>query len=695
MAGTERSILIKFIGESKSLEAAAGKADAATAGFGVNLNKLASSAAYGMLTRKAIEFGKESVKAAIEDGAAQKQLALALRQATDATDEQVAAVERSISKLQDQTGVLDDELRPAFATLVRATKDQAASTDLLSIAADVAAGKGKDLGSVADALAKAYQGNTKGLRDLGVELKNADGSAKSFQQISEELVGLYGGSAKAAFDADPAKQLQVQLENLKETVGNALLPVVQTLAGAAQDLLGWFNGLDAGTQRIVVTIGLLGGGSMAAVKSVSSLVQAFSNLKISAGGAAIGLGALGAVIAVAAVAYQQNAEYKAKLKQETEEFAAALRAEAAGQKDATLALIASKLATANLTEVSNKLGISIQDMADFVQGKAAPSMDKLVKQFPGLTKGGVDANGALVVLHKQFGVNADDMLAFGTTMGLLRTEYEAATISIGRQDAASKELGVSTDGVAGSATDAAAAERDLASAAAESERAIRDLTDAKLAAIDANFAVHSAEDRLTESMAALATAADDPKTGVNELRQAQDEATQAAVALAVAQRDNQAAMLEAAGAPMTAAASNQALIDSLYNIATSLDNNSPVKAALIGYIGLLQSTPGSVNTTVTADTSDAAERIGFVRDAANELDGTETTTDSKAKTETAQKAIDDLTLAVDNVPKSITISVAINGLGSSLSDLDRLIAKLRAVRDAANEADRAVARVAG
>ena len=771
MAG-ERSVLIRFIGDSKSLEGAARSADKAVGDVGLNLGKIAESAAFAKVTKELIDFGRDSVAAAIDDKKAQEQLALALRNTVGASDELIASVEQSISKLQNQTGTLDDELRPAYATLVRATKDTTEATNLLSLANDVAAGKGKDLATVSDALAKASQGNTKGIRDLGVELKNADGSAKSFEQISRELVQLYGGAAKTAFDADPAKQLQVQMENLKETVGNALLPVIKELAGVAGDLLGWFNNLGSGTQQLIVWIGLAGGAAFAAVKSFLAAKEALESMGLAAEATqpwllGIGIAVAGVVAAVAIFSDEESAATK-----QAHSFNDAIHA---GSGELDLHTIAIDDATAaakrygevadaeinkkisdailpheKLVDALNRMGISIDTVIAASHGDVEAqdaviaARQKLVDQgevfvnLQGKTKdaqalltaelkhwvetgnasnvilsrssaGMVDLNRAIAENSSAYAQNIELTTkqamagdanaamywkASGNLEGLTAEQQKAVQATLDKADADLAAAGAA-DRAAQADKDHEQALKDEKEAAEKAEQAIRDLHDAQLASIDSAFAARDASDRFTTSMEELAAATDDPKTGVDEYRQAQDKATQAALAAAVAQRDNAAAMREAAGAPMTAAESNQVLIDSLYNIAASLDNSSPVKAALISYIGLLQSTPGNVTTKVTADTSDAAERIGFVRDKVDELDGTETTTDSKAKTETAQKAIEDLTLAVDNVPKNITISVSINGLVSSMSDLDRLITKLHQVRDAANEADRAVARVAG
>ena len=65
----------------------------------------------------------DAVKGAMEDQQAQLLLARQLKKTTGATDKQVKSVEAYITKQGKLKGVTDDELRPALAGLVRATKD--------------------------------------------------------------------------------------------------------------------------------------------------------------------------------------------------------------------------------------------------------------------------------------------------------------------------------------------------------------------------------------------------------------------------------------------------------------------------------------------------------------------------------------------------------------------------------------------
>ena len=241
-----------------------------------------------------------------------------------------------------------------------------------------------------------------------------------------------------------------------------------------------------------------------------------------------------------------------------------------------------------------------------------------------------------------------------------------------------------------------AAATEAAQAAAEAaEQAIRDLTSAQMASIDTTYAVRDAQDQFIESMEALGVAVDDPKTGVDELRQAQDTATQSALAAAEAAQANAEALAIAAGAPLDAAASNQVLIDSLSWTALSLDENSPVRKALLDHIATLGGVPPNVGTTVTADTTDAVDRIGFVKQGLDELGETSSTAETDAETQTAIDKVSELQGAVDGLAEGVTIPVTLAGDEDTKRRLKLLRTELQLTIDKANEADRAVARVAG
>ena len=179
----------------------------------------------------AIKIGVEGVKAALEDEQSQLKLAQSLEKATGATKAQIAATETSIDKMARATGVADDQLRPALARLSLSTNDLGKAQELLSLALDISAQTGKPLEGVANALGKAYDGNTAALGKLGVGLSSAELKAMSFTDVQQKLTDLFGGAAAENADtyAGRMARLQVAFDEAKESIGARLLPIIESL----------------------------------------------------------------------------------------------------------------------------------------------------------------------------------------------------------------------------------------------------------------------------------------------------------------------------------------------------------------------------------------------------------------------------------------------------------------------------------
>ena len=158
-------------------------------------------------------------------------MAVALENATGATQAQIKATEQSILQMSLATGVADDELRPALGRLVRSTGDITKAQDLLSTALDISAATGKPVEAIANSLAKAYDGNTAALGKLGVGLSTAELKTMSFEQVQGRLSELFGGAAARNADTYAGKiaRVQVAFDEAKETVGTALLPILDKL----------------------------------------------------------------------------------------------------------------------------------------------------------------------------------------------------------------------------------------------------------------------------------------------------------------------------------------------------------------------------------------------------------------------------------------------------------------------------------
>jgi hypothetical protein len=231
------SILADVDNLKKSLDS--GAKDVQTFGDKIEgFGKLAGAAFLAAGAAAAAYAGKlaiDGVKAAIEDEAAQLRLATSLRNVTGATDAQIAATENYITKTSLATGVTDDVLRPSLDRLVRSTKDVEEAQKLQTIALDIAAGTGKDLGSVTEALGKAYDGNFGALKRLGVSMDEDIIKSKDFDAATLVLSETFGGQAATQAETYEGKlaRLSVAFNEGKETVGayilDAITPLVENL----------------------------------------------------------------------------------------------------------------------------------------------------------------------------------------------------------------------------------------------------------------------------------------------------------------------------------------------------------------------------------------------------------------------------------------------------------------------------------
>jgi hypothetical protein len=296
MAGS-RTLKLSILGDvdnlNKSLKTATKDVDT----FGEKMGKVgkmvgaAFAAAAAAAGAYAIKIGIEGVKAAIEDEKAQTQLALALENATGATNAQIAATEQSILQMSLATGVADDQLRPALGRLVRSTGDITKAQDLLTTALDISTATGKPLEAVANALGRAYDGNTTSLGRLGIGLSAAELKTMSFTDVQGKLTDLFGGAAARNADtyAGRISRMQVAFDEAKETIGFALLPILEKVINFinqnALPVINAFSGAfslnGGGLGGVITTLGKII--TTVFTPIINGLMKAFNHVKAAIG----------------------------------------------------------------------------------------------------------------------------------------------------------------------------------------------------------------------------------------------------------------------------------------------------------------------------------------------------------------------------------------------------------------------------
>jgi hypothetical protein len=276
-----------------------------------------------------------ATKAAMEDEAAQTKLASALQNTTGATDKQIAGVESLLGKMAVASGVADDQLRPAFANLARGTGDLERSQKLLEVALDISTATGKDLESVTIALSKAENGQLAALQKLGIPLgENAKGTkalavaekeltkateahdkllasyagkltltdaeaaklevstnrlaeaehgvaeaSKLAGDFAEDLAATFGGATAANAETAAGKmaRLKIQMDETKESIGAALLPVMEKLLNLLMPLAAFAQ---ENTTLFLIFAGVIGGLSIAvlAANAAMKIYSAFQTI---------------------------------------------------------------------------------------------------------------------------------------------------------------------------------------------------------------------------------------------------------------------------------------------------------------------------------------------------------------------------------------------------------------------------------
>ena len=212
-----------------------------------------------------------ATQAAMEDAAAQEQLAGVIRRSTlDATQDALDVNEKWISSLSRATATADDALRPALATLVQSTGDLTLGQELLQQALDISASTGKDLGTVTDALSKAYNGNMKGLKGLDASLIPLIKDGADFDTVMQALAATTGGAASDAANTAAGRManMKIQFDEAKESIGAALLPVMQKLLDALLPLAYWAQ---ENTRLILIFAGVIGGLSVAVLAANAAM----------------------------------------------------------------------------------------------------------------------------------------------------------------------------------------------------------------------------------------------------------------------------------------------------------------------------------------------------------------------------------------------------------------------------------------
>jgi hypothetical protein len=234
MAAPSRTLKLSILGDVSNLVSSLKTGEKAADDYTKTLGDFGKKAvaAFAVVGAAATAFAVQSVKNALADESAQRKLAETLRASTTATEQQISAVGEWIDTTSIAVGVTDDVLRPAFSRLVRSTNDVQKAQELVNLALDISVATGKPVEAVANALGKAYDGNAASLGRLGLGLDANLIKSKDTDAIFQQLTTTFGSFAEneALTTEAQFRRVGIAVDEAKEAIGAALLPIVEKLA---------------------------------------------------------------------------------------------------------------------------------------------------------------------------------------------------------------------------------------------------------------------------------------------------------------------------------------------------------------------------------------------------------------------------------------------------------------------------------
>jgi hypothetical protein len=259
------------------------KAESAATKLGKTLKNLAATAGLTLSTAAVINYGKASVKAFQEAEKANVRLANVVDNLGLAFAQ--AEIQSNLDDISASAGIAGETLAQAFQTIVSQTGSAIESQKILALALDVSAGSTIDLATVAQDLAKAYVGQTRGLVKYNLGLTQGQLKTAKFAELQEKLNAQFGGS-QAKFLDSYAGKMQILTEaagNAQEIIGRGLVDALGLLAGQGVSDIDKaseaMEGLARSTANVIrgqaVVLSNLGGIGNGAVGKIGNVVKTY------------------------------------------------------------------------------------------------------------------------------------------------------------------------------------------------------------------------------------------------------------------------------------------------------------------------------------------------------------------------------------------------------------------------------------
>jgi methyl-accepting chemotaxis protein len=270
-------------------------------GFGSRMGRIGKTIAAGLagatvaVGALAVKLGVDAVQGALEEEKALRQLHntvknLGFEDATDALDDFIDSTARS-------TTATDDDLRPAMAKLLTATRDVTTAQRYMAIALDLSAFASVPLETAVNAVSKAAAGQVTALKKLVPGLETMKATTPDVTAVFAELGRVVDGSAAAAFGSLSGQMGQVAEDagELQDAFGKGFLEAVTQGDASVGEMSTTLQELQPTLEEVGRTVG-------ETVTAVSDIAGAISTARESFDGFKEDLGPFVAVLDAATTA---------------------------------------------------------------------------------------------------------------------------------------------------------------------------------------------------------------------------------------------------------------------------------------------------------------------------------------------------------------------------------------------------------
>ena len=173
-----------------------------------------------------------------KEAASHQQLQAAIGATGKSYDDYADKIEATIKK-QENFGHTSADTQDSLRILTQATHDPAKAIELLGTASNVAAAKHEDLSAAAGQVGKVYNGNTRLLKEFGVNIAKGTDKTVAQKEAMSKLADVTKGQASAATDTFAGKlnAVKTKLEDNVSMLGQKYGPALQ-IAGVGITALG-------------------------------------------------------------------------------------------------------------------------------------------------------------------------------------------------------------------------------------------------------------------------------------------------------------------------------------------------------------------------------------------------------------------------------------------------------------------------